>query len=311
MDLSISIVSWNTKDYLKNCLKSIFENTKRIEFEAFVVDNDSSDGSVEMLKEDFPHVSLIRNEKNLGFAGANNLAIRRAKGRNVVIMNSDIFVLPEALKKMVDFLDEHKEAGAVGCKLLSPDEKLNPAFVDRDPNLLDAFLDRILFIHSLKLFLIRKGLLQKIMVQKYSKICEVDFAGGSCLMVKRKAIERIGLMDEDFFMYTEDADWCYRIRKAGWKVYSFPEARVVHYEDQSAKQCNQKMYVQRYLSEFLFYRKHYPFWKGQIYRLIALNGLFIRFMLWGGVYLFIPSMRDSAKNTLSAVQNAFRLICSK
>lgn len=308
MDLSISIASWNTKDYLRNCLKSIFDNTTDIDFEVLVVDNGSTDGSVDMVKKEFPQVCLIENERNLGYAGANNRALNKAKGRNIVIMNTDVVVMQNALEKMVCFLDANKNAGAVGCKLLGPDGKFAPAFIDNVPNLIDAFLDRILFIHSIKLYLIRKGPFQKMMLNKYSRPREVDWAGGSCLMVKREVIEQAGLMDEDYFMYSEDADWCYRIGKAGWKVFSLPSAQVIHYEDQSGKQCSAKMYKQRYVSELLFYKKHYPLWKVQLYRFIAVIGLSIRFMTWQMIYLLSPAKRDAAKNTVEAIQQSFKAL---
>ena len=260
LDLSIIIVSWNVKDLLQRCLDSIFRHpASSIQFEVFIVDNASSDGSAGMVRERFPQVHLIENEENFGFAAANNQAIRRSRGRYILLLNPDTVVCDDALGTLMRFLDENPKVGAVGPKLVYPDGRLqHSAFAF--PTLPMAFFDFFPIHHRL----INSRLNGRYPRRLYEsgKPFPIDHPLGACLMVKREAIEQVGLLDEGFFIYCEEIDWCMRIKKAGWQIYCVPQAEVVHYVAQSTQQFRDEMFVQLWRSRYLLFAKHY----GRFYR---------------------------------------------
>lgn len=233
MDLSIIIVNWKVKDLLEKCLESIFEQTKNISFEVFVVDNNSGDGSVEMAREKFPQIDLTASAENLGFAKGNNLAIKKARGRYVLLLNPDTEILDNTLEKMVKFMDTHPDCGIAGCKLLNPDLSLQPS-VRAFPDLASQIFI-LLKIHHL---LPHSKAMYKYLVQDfdYEKIQEVDQVMGAFMMIRREVIEKIGLLDENFWIWFEEVDFCKRIKNAGWKILYTPEASVIHHYGQSFKQ---------------------------------------------------------------------------
>lgn len=254
VDLSISIVNYNTRELLKKCLKSIYENTHRISFEVFVVDNDSRDGSTKMVKEEFPQVYLIENKINVGFAKANNQAIKKSSGRYILLLNSDTIVLPNSFSIMTDFMDHHLQAGALGCKLLNPDMTLQPSCREF-PSFItllfeSTFLDQ-LFPSSKVIGRYKLG------HWKHNEVREVDQPMGACLMVRRKTIDEIGLLDEKFYMFFEEVDWCYRIKKRNWKIYFLPKAKAIHYGGQSIRKVNLKMFFCWHKSRYRFFKKKY------------------------------------------------------
>jgi len=254
LDLSISIVNFNTKYFLEKCLLSIYKNTKHIDFEVFVVDNGSIDGSVEMVKSKFPGIKLIINRENAGFAKANNQAIKESKGRYILLLNSDTEVLPSTFELMVKFMDSHAEVGALGCKLLNPDGSLQRS-CRSFPNFLTLFLESTFLdqIFSRKRFF---GVYQ-MTYWDHDDIREVDQPMGACLMVRRKAVEDVGLLDEDFFMFFEEVDWCYRIKEKGWRIYFLPHAKVIHHGGQSIKKLNLPMFFAWHKSRYRYFRKRY------------------------------------------------------
>jgi len=234
MDLSIIIVNWKVKDLLKKCLQSIFEQTKNISFEVFVVDNASSDGSVEMVREKFPQVDLIASSENLGFAKGNNLAIKKSRGRYILLLNPDTEILDNALEKMVRFMDAHLDCGISGCNLLNPDLSLQPS-VRAFPNLASqAFI--LLKIHHL---LPHTKTIYKYLVQNfdYEKMQEVDQVMGAFMMIRREVIEKIGMLDEKFWIWFEEVDFCKRAKSASFKILYTPKAKIIHYFGQSFKQA--------------------------------------------------------------------------
>ena len=234
MDLSIIIVNWKVKDLLKKCLQSIFEQTKNISFEVFVVDNASSDGSVEMVREKFPQVDLIASSENLGFAKGNNLAIKKSRGRYILLLNPDTEILDNALEKMVRFMDAHLDCGISGCNLLNPDLSLQPS-VRAFPNLASqAFI--LLKIHHL---LPHTKTIYKYLVQNfdYEKTQEVEQVMGAFMMIRREVVDKIGLLDENFWIWFEEVDFCKRAKSAGWEILYTPEAKIIHHFGQSFKQA--------------------------------------------------------------------------
>ena len=279
IDLSIIIVNWNTRDLLEQCLSSVYATTHDIPFEVFVVDNASSDGSVEIVRERFPEVQLIENEENLGFAKANNQAIRESKGRYILLLNSDTVVLSGAIERMIEFMDGHPEAGAVGAKLLNPDGSFQASYND--------------FPTPLSELVLLAGLSRVVYNPYYpsyppdlsNERRECDWVGGACLMVRKEAIEEVGLLDENYFMYVEEVDWCYRLRKAGWKVYYLPEAQIVHWGGQSSRRERGKARRLLRKSELLFFKKHYgPLLATCLQIAICLFSL-VRMGLWFAAYL--------------------------
>ena len=247
VDVSILIVNWNTKDFLRKCLDSIYIQTKDIEIEVFVVDNGSTDGSVEMVKSEHPHVELIINSQNLGFARANNQAISRSKGRYVLLLNSDTVVLNNTLYEIVKFMDEHPDAGIGGCKLLNPNYTLQLScyHYPSPSNIFSVILS--LFKGSC---VMRKF--------KYDRIKEVDSVSGACLIIRRETIAEIGILDERFFLYAEESDWCLRAKRKGWKVYFIPQGSLIHYNRQTQKEIPEEVMSEiRAKSCCLFYEKNY------------------------------------------------------
>lgn len=256
-DVSVVIISWNTKDILRDCLNSVYQQTKGIEFEVIVVDNASTDGSAQMVKTDFPQVALTENPANLGFAAANNQAIPTAAGRYVLLLNSDTVLLDNAIAKSLAFADNHPDAAVVGCRTLNADKTLQLSTF-RFPSVLNKFLAVTYFS---KLFPQHKFFGRARMgYWDRNDAREVDVVGGCFMLVRRQAIEQVGLMDEQFFMYGEETDWCYRFRQAGWKNLFTPDAEIIHLHGASSSQRKSQMTLQTHGSSLLFFKKHkHPF----------------------------------------------------
>ncbi|GAW31251.1 glycosyltransferase family 2 protein [Carboxydocella sp. JDF658] len=277
MKLSIIIVNYNTKALLKQTLQSVYNHPPQADFEVFVVDNHSTDSSVEMVKQNFPQVKLIENQENEGFSRANNRAIRISKGEYILLLNSDTVVLPNTFDIMLDFMDKHPQVGAAGCKVLLPDGKLDLACRRSFPTPLNALFQALglskLFPKS-RLFA-QYNLTYLDEDQTYSVDCLV----GAFMLVRRKTIEQVGLLDETFFMYGEDIDWCYRIKKAGWEIYYYPEARIIHYKGASSKKKKYRMIYEFHRAMVIFYQKHYAPNKFVLVNIIVLLGIWLRYLV--------------------------------
>lgn len=253
MDVSIIIVSWNTRDILSDCLLSVYNQTKNIEFEVIVIDNASSDESAEMVKKEFPQVILIQNKENKGFAAANNQGMTIAKGQYILFLNSDTIVLDNAITKTVRFADAHPEAAVVGCRVLNPDKTLQPTCF-MFPSIVNLFLASS---YLYKLFPRSRIFGRERMTWwDRSSLREVDVITGCFMLVRRTAIEEVGAMDERFFMYGEETDWCYRFKQVGWKVMFAPVGEIIHLGNQSAKSHPAPMLLQLRGSILLFMKKH-------------------------------------------------------
>lgn len=270
MDLSIIIVNWNTRELLAGCLESIASHQmslvegdaelriyrQSLAIEIFVVDNASTDGSLAMVRKRFPQVRLIENHENVGFARANNQAIRVSqacpepsrRSRYVLLLNSDTQVYPGALETMVQFMEEHPQAGGCGPQLLNADGSLQ---VSCHPILTpEREFWRLLFLDRLwrRATYVQQGWDQQAPRQ-------VEVIKGACLLVRRASLEQVGLLDEQYFMYTEEMDLCYRLAQAGWQLWWVPQATVKHFGEASSNQIAEAMYVQLYRSKVQFYRK--------------------------------------------------------
>jgi N-acetylglucosaminyl-diphospho-decaprenol L-rhamnosyltransferase len=230
--LSIIIVSWNTKDLLRQCLEHIFKGDPGIPIEVIVVDNASTDGSPDMVKTEFPRVRLLRNAENLGFSKANNLAIPDAAGEYVLLLNSDTIVKETTLfKEWVSFMDDHREAGASGCKLVYPDGTHQVGDGGFRPSLKSlfvyaTFLSRVFPRRFRGLFLGATGT---------DRVTEVDWVSGAAFMVRKSILPDTGLLNEDIFMFAEDIEWGCRIRSLGHSVYYLPYIEITHLQGASIK----------------------------------------------------------------------------
>ena len=259
MDLSIITVNWKVKDLLEKCLRSVYEQTKDISFEVFVVDNDSGDGSVEMVREKFPQVSLTASNDNLGFAKGNNVAAKDAKGRYILLLNPDTEILDNAIGKMVKFMDNHPGCGIAGFKLLNPDLTLQPS-VRHFP----TFLSQALILLKLHHLFPHSAPMRHYLAEDfdYTKTQPADQVMGAFFMIRKKVIEKIGLLDEKFWIWFEEVDYCKRTKEAGFKILYTPEAKIIHYYGQSFKQVyNVKKQKDFNKSLTYYFKKHQPLWQ--------------------------------------------------
>lgn len=235
VDLSVVVPSHNTRETLLECIAAL-KKAGGVSMEVWVVDNASSDGSADAVASGHPDVRLIRNPENRGFAAACNQGIGSSTGRCVLLLNSDAFVEESLPAALVRFMDEHPEAGAVGCRLLNPDGTVQPSCF-RTPNLAQAVLE--LSGHNARRPGNRFNRAFRILDWGYDTAREVDCVAGACMGMRREAMEQIGGLDERYFLYFEDFDWCRRARAAGWKVLYCPEARAVHIGGVSAALAKQ------------------------------------------------------------------------
>ena len=256
-DLSVLIVNYNSDSFLRRCLKSIYEFTRDMEFEIFVVDNASSDGSMKDIPEEFPQVNLILNSQNLYFSKASNLALKCSKGRYVMILNPDTYLIDNAFKKLVDFMEHHRNAGACGPKFLNFDGTLQ-ATGNRYPTPLYVFFE-FSFLNTL----FPNNPLRR--NRRYGELneredFEIEATGGACMLVRREAFHQAGPLDDKFLMYAEETDWCQRIRQAGWKIFYVSGASIYHYGGGSTRtEEREKMDKIFHQSLLYFCRKHYGF----------------------------------------------------
>lgn len=259
--LSIVIVSYNSKALLRDCLQSVLDTAADLSPETVVVDNASSDGNVSMMRKEFPMVRVIANSENLGFARATNQGIAAATGEYILLLNPDTRVLPGALAALTRFMDEHPEAGAVGPRLLNVDGTLQPS-CHAFPNMRAHFLD-------ISGICRRFTWTQRWRAGKmHDQPCAVDWVMGACLLLRRRAIQQVGPLDEDYFLYSEEMDWCYRARRLGWQTFFTPAADVIHVGGGSSDKVGRSI-VLLYRSLFLFYRKHRSPWSLLILKILV------------------------------------------
>jgi N-acetylglucosaminyl-diphospho-decaprenol L-rhamnosyltransferase len=257
MDLSIVILNYNTRDDLQMCLHAIRKSldASRLEAEVLVVDNASPDGSADMIAAEFPWVSLIRAPRNGGFAYGNNLAIEQSQGEHILILNPDTLMPVDGLAALLERLREHPEAGIVGPKLIQPDGTMHLACRRSFPTPAVAFY-RIVGLSRLLPRSRRFGRYNLTYLDPDVAL-DVDSVCGACLLIRRSVVERVGLLDERFFMYGEDLDWCLRTRQAGWSVRYEPSVVVHHQHGAASRQRALRTNVHFFRAMDLFYRKHY------------------------------------------------------
>lgn len=258
VDLSIIILSFNTLELTRQCLETVYASKLgKYLMEVIVCDNNSKDGSIEMIKKESSKTILIENKKNLGFAAGNNPGIKRARGRYILLLNSDTEVSPSAFGTMIRYMDGNPDVGAATCKLVLTDGRIDPACHRGFPTPWAAFS---YFLKLEKLFpksqLFAKyhlGYLDRITIH------EVDVISGAFFMVRREVIKQVGMLDEDYYFYGEDMDWCYRIKEAGWKIMYNPAVTVLHKKKQSGRAHTDR--VRRVKTELFFYQYNKLFYQ--------------------------------------------------
>ena len=255
MDLTVIVVNWNVGGLLRCCLASIEANRGDLNLEVIVVDNASVDDSVQIVKQEFPWVHLIASQENLGYTGGNNLGAQEAQGRYLLILNPDTEVVGDALERMVAYLDEHPTVGGVGPQLLYPDGSVQPS-CRRFPRLATAFLEGTPF--SRRWFPNNRFERMYYMADcPHDRIQAVDWVVGAALMVRRETWNEVGPLDDQFFMYSEELDWCHRCRGAGWEIHYLPLAQVIHRHKGSAGQIPATTRVRLNRSRVLYFRKYF------------------------------------------------------
>jgi len=294
-EVSIVIVSWNVRELLRKCLYSIFQNGEGKKFQVLVVDNFSKDGSSQMVNTEFESVKLIANEHNLGFAAASNQGIRQSCGEYVLLLNPDTEIIGDAIKMLVAFMKEHQDVGVVGCKLIRADGSLQRS---RHGHItLLRTLTWACGLHNLiphgRIIkgigrLLEPGFRSFIYLADENKVSYPAALNGACMLLRRKALDEVGFLDEDFYMYCEEWDLCYRLQEGGWKVAYIPNAKIIHHGGQSAKQAHRRMSVEIFKSHVFLYKKHHGHNSATLAKAAICSGSFIRLLLYVPTLLFQP-----------------------
>ena len=305
-EVSVIIVSWNTCELLRGCLASVEAETK-VPHEVIVVDNASSDGSAAMVAREFPGVVLIVNAANRGFAAANNQGLAVAKGRHVLLLNPDTIILDDAIGRMVGWLARHPDVGCAGCQVLEgPDVIQQTSFADPGPVNL-AIVE--LGLHRLARWLPVCG---RPWYREWDRRSEreVDAVSGMFMLVPRWVLEAVGPLDEAFFVYAEEADWCRRIRKAGWRCVFTPVARIVHLDGggKSTVQIKSRMHVQMQKSHLIYVRKHDGVLAYAMVRTLFVGSALLRALLFGGLRLMRSDPLTRARARLAAASLRFHIL---
>ncbi|HTC46688.1 MAG TPA: glycosyltransferase family 2 protein [Candidatus Aquilonibacter sp.] len=301
--ISVVIVVWNAKKYVMECLESLREHCSGICSEVIVVDNASSDGTPELVAEQFPEFKLIRNPGNFGFAKANNIGIAQSTGEYVCLVNSDVKFLDDCISPMIDYMAKHPAVGMVGPKMLAPDGRVWRSTM-RYPTLWNHFCRALGLDIAFRKSRFFGGLLMSDF--DHQTTTPVEVLNGWFVVVRRAAMDRVGLLDAQFFMYGEDVDWCYRFGKAGEGIVFFAEAGAIHYGGASSSNAPVRFYLELYRATWQYWRKHH----GSVAQLgflvaIALHHA-LRLLSSSVLYLFLPSRRPGAaakfKRSLACLQ---------
>lgn len=303
IDVSIVIVNWNTRDITRDCLKSIYAAAGDVSFEIILVDNHSSDDSAAMVAAEFPRVLLIRNAANVGFATANNQGMAVSRGRYVLLLNSDTVVLDGAVAKAVAFADAHPQAGMVGCQTRCPNGD-----IQYNCYLFPSLLNLALSLTKLQIAFWHRSFFGRYRLGwwDYQSVREVDGVAGCFMLARKTAIEQVGPMAEEYFMYSEDTDWCWRFHRAGWKVLYTPDPVIIHLGGCSSSQAATDMHLMERRSLLMFLEKK----SGKLVRWIA-NVMFCtatlcRVALLGVQRMAGGTVRDSAKENWGKAMAALR-----
>ena len=289
MKLSVIIVNYKVKHYLEQCLRSVAEASRGIAVEVIVVDNASGDGSVEYLRERFPDVTIIASEENLGFARANNLAIRNSHGQYVLLLNPDTIVAEETFRDFIGFMDSTPDAGGCGAYMLHTDGSFAPESRRGLPTPFVAFCK----MSGLASLFPKSRTFGRYYMRYLSEneVNRIEIMSGAFMFLRRDALDKAGLLDEDFFMYGEDIDLSYRILKAGYNNYFLP-SRILHYKGESTVKSSYRYVHTFYRAMELFFNKHYAHYS-------ILLSLPIKLAIWGRAMLAYAGNQFKHRNELT------------
>jgi GT2 family glycosyltransferase len=280
--VSVIVISWNTKDLLLNCLRSINPKTCKYPLEIIVVDNCSSDGSADEVAKRFSNAMLVRNEANFGFSKANNIGIRKSRGEYLCLVNSDVQLLNGCIATLVDYMEEHTDVGMTGPAMLDVKGKLG-----RSCRGFPTLWNMICHAFGLDLLFPKSKLFASYILRHWAQntISDVDILGGWFLVVRREAVKRVGLLDEDFFFYAEDMDWCKRFHSNGWRVIFLPTAAAIHYGGGSTQNAAVQWYIEQQRADLRYWRKHHSALEHRIYHCICVVHQLTRLV---GHYFVMP-----------------------
>lgn len=295
VDVSIALVSWNASQFLGPCLRSVYCNAQDNRLEVLVIDNASVDGSADLVEEEFPDVTVVRNDSNVGFARATNQAIRLSHGRYVLLLNPDTVLPPLAIQTMIDFLEQHPRVAAVGPRIVNSNGETVESY--------SSFPGLTLALRGISI--IATASFDCRLESVDTKPKAVDWICGACMLVRREALDQVGLLDEEFFMYWEETDLCWRFWRSGWEVYYLPNVCMVHHVGGSSSQAGDKIYLNGLLlnewinSAHRFLCKHYPLWSRVALASVAGLSIVIALIISPVVFVLIPSRRRQASSLLT------------
>jgi N-acetylglucosaminyl-diphospho-decaprenol L-rhamnosyltransferase len=294
-DVSIVLVCWNNKAYVDPCLVSLYEAGLTSSFDVVVVDNGSTDGSQEMLREKYPEVMLIQNDYNVGLGKASNQGIEATNGRYILLLNNDTLVNGPSLQAMFDLMDQTPDAGAVGGRLLNPDGSFQSSYAS--------------FSTLWEEFLLASGIAAKFwdgypLNGHADQVKTVGWMSSACLLIRRSTLGEVGLLDETYFIYGDETDLQYRIQKAGWKAYYLPQATTIHFGSVSTKRWPRRRMI--YRGKMLFYQKNYGPVRTILLRFMLAVISLAKMLYWSVAWL-LPAKREQARGELGSNRDVFQL----
>jgi hypothetical protein len=292
IDISIIIVNWNSKFYLYNCIKSIINKNSVLKKEIIVVDNASGDESVELVKRDFPNVTVIMNETNYGFSKANNIGIKHSQGKYVFIINPDVEIVNNCINILYQFMEKNQNIGILGPKIISNNGITQRSYMGL-PTLWNTFCRSLALDRLFPRFKLFGGLMMT--YRKINSTSNVDVINGCFWVVRREAIHDVGLLDERFFMYGEDIDWCKRFHDNDWEVVYFPYAEAIHFGGGSSSNAPTRFYIEMQNANLQYYDKYCGKLRKRIYHVILLMYQFVRIVINLLFYMFSVKERGLYK----------------
>ena len=302
--LSITLVHHNGWEALQNCLQSLYQNPPSVPFEVVLVDNVSTDGSVERVQSEFPEVKLLQSTQRAGFGANQNTAIRASQGDYILLLNDDTVVHPGALDALYHCLDTHPETAVVGPRLHNLDGTLQPSCY-RFPSPFHCLWENLLLTAAFP----NHPLFGDYRAWPHDGIRDVDFVVGAAILLRRSVLDKVGLFDPTFFMYAEETDLQYRIHTHGGNVLFCPEAIITHIGGQSTERMPERQFCEFQRSQAKFMRKHYGLIGAFVQRIAMLFGSLLRLTLWGGCFLFFPRRRAKARENLTTWTQLLRWWC--
>jgi GT2 family glycosyltransferase len=291
VDISIVIVNWNTRDLVLDCLRSVKDQVRDYKTQIIVVDNSSSDNSVEAIRKEFSSVMVMVNEENLGFAKANNLGLRECMGRYIFLINSDVVLRDKCISLLYEYIEQHPKIGVLGPRILNADFTLQESCKEF-PTVWNTLCRALALDSAFPRFRLFSSQLMK--YWSHDDIRSVDILSGCFWMVRRKALLSVGPLDERFFMYAEDKDWCKRFWTAGWSVVYYPRAEAIHLAAASSSRDPVRFYLEMNRANLRYWRKHYGWFQQFAIRAIMLLHATLRILGASVIWLLRPPRRQSA-----------------